>query len=634
MSRSTFAPDVVILGAGLAGLTLARHLLLHTERRVLLLERRTELPPMRQKVGESSVQLAGYYFSKVLELEEHLLHDHFMKYNLRFYWRTGDGTAFEDYGAGSIRPFSNIASYQLDRNVFEGELLRLCRAHEHRFRCVTGVDALQIDLADAPDGASPTDDAPGEHRAASTPVHRVTFSAGGEDHAIDTRWLVDTSGRRQLLSKAHALQRPSSIRHGAFYWWVDGLVDIEALTDLDNRARRMHPSRRATGHLPTWLATNHFMDEGLWFWVIPLQGKTSLGLVFDKDVIDHRDVFSVEKAQRFVCERFPLFARDLPHRQVLDFGGHQDFSFDCVQTISSARWAMSGEAGRFTDPLYSPGSDLIAIHNTLVVDAIEADFATAGTPENALELRRKCQLAESLMKAVFQAYVPGYSTSYDALGDQEAFTLKYVWELTIYFALYVFPFINDLFTDRRFATGFLRRFAGLGAANRGVQDVLSGFFRWKQERGLVGAQQAQTPRFVDFFELAPLRRAEGTFYELGVDATTARRILDRHLHDLGDLARFIEAHVASVVLGDPALVHDRRFVEAIDVDDLRFDPVRWAARRDAVAAVRATGATDEPWRWRLDPAVLDRFRLITDDLERHAVQPSTAEPALAAEGAA
>ena len=67
--------DVVILGAGLAGLTLARHLLLDTERTVLLLERRDEVPPPRQKVGESTVQLAGYYLSKVLDLEEYLLTD-------------------------------------------------------------------------------------------------------------------------------------------------------------------------------------------------------------------------------------------------------------------------------------------------------------------------------------------------------------------------------------------------------------------------------------------------------------------------------------------------------------------------------------------------------------------------------
>ena len=65
--------DVVILGGGLAGQTLARHLLLETERTVLMVERLDELPTWRQKYGESSVQVAGFYYSRVLDMEEYLL---------------------------------------------------------------------------------------------------------------------------------------------------------------------------------------------------------------------------------------------------------------------------------------------------------------------------------------------------------------------------------------------------------------------------------------------------------------------------------------------------------------------------------------------------------------------------------
>src|SRR5215471_17930990 len=80
--------DVVIIGGGLAGLSLARQLLMNSSKRILLLEKLAALPSPRQKVGEATVQLSGYYFSKVLDLEEHLLSEHFMKYNLRFYWKT------------------------------------------------------------------------------------------------------------------------------------------------------------------------------------------------------------------------------------------------------------------------------------------------------------------------------------------------------------------------------------------------------------------------------------------------------------------------------------------------------------------------------------------------------------------
>jgi len=51
--------DVLIIGAGLAGLALARQLLLNTDKRILLVDKRTEFPPAKQKVGEVSVLAKG-----------------------------------------------------------------------------------------------------------------------------------------------------------------------------------------------------------------------------------------------------------------------------------------------------------------------------------------------------------------------------------------------------------------------------------------------------------------------------------------------------------------------------------------------------------------------------------------------
>jgi flavin-dependent dehydrogenase len=578
---------VVILGAGLAGLSLARHLLMETERSVLLLERRDRIPPDRQKVGESLVQLAGYYFSKVLDMEEYLLREHYPKYNLRFYWKTpGRGNArFEDYSQSYIRSMSNVPSYQLDRNKIEGELLRR-NLESPRFAFETGVKTLDVKLTE---GELP---------------HRVVYANGGEHRQVTASWVVDTTGRGRYLAKRLEIARPNAIRHGAFFWWVEGLVDIDKLTDRSPREIRLKPERRHQGHLPVWLATNHFCGEGLWFWVIPLQGKTSLGLVFDNRLIDPSEVFSVEKATAWVCREFPLFARDLPHRKVLDFAGFRDFSHDCAQTISPDRWALAGEAGRFTDPLYSPGSDLISLYNTLIVAAIE-------TAERE-ELLSRCRQAEQLMRAVYSAYVPSYAVSYDALGDQEVFSLKYTWELTVYFAGYVFPFINDLFADRRFGLAFLRLFSQLGPLNREVQQMLSDYYQWKKASGRLAGEQGEAaggPVFFDFTEIGSLREAERTFYEIGVTVEEARRVLARQVGNLQELARFLVAHVASVALDEPRVVRSRRFVAGIDLEAIRFEPEAWAERWARCEADGATGAGDEEVQeWSFDPGVLDRFR--------------------------
>lgn len=546
--------DVVVLGAGLAGLALARQLLLDSDRSVLVLERREVVPPERQKVGESLVQLAGWYFSKVLDLEEHLLTEHYLKNNLRFHWKTAGrrNAAIEDYSQAGIRELSNICSYQLDRNVLEAELLRLVAA-DPRATVTTGVSGIDVAL-----GANDAD-------------HDVAFRRGDAEHHVAARWVVDASGRSKLLAKELELGRPSPIRHASFFWWVDGLVDVERLSDLDRRARWHRPGRETIGHVPTFLATNHFMGDGFWFWVIPLHGKTSLGIVFDRERIDPGEVFTVEKATAWVCREFPLFARDLPERRVLAFGGFKDYAYDCAQTISAGRWAMVGEAGRFSDPLYSPGSDLIAIYNTLVVDAVTADEAT---------LAAKCELFEQLEKAVFQAYVPSYLGSYAALGDREVFTLKYTWELTIYFAGYVFPFINDLLTERRFALAFLRLFAQLGPLNHAVQELLADFHRWKREHAVAPA----APEAFDFTSIAPLARAKETFYRVRLEPGEAKRELARQVENAGTLARWIAAHVAAETLGEPRARHDRGFVGALEVARLPRDVAKlrtlWETHRD------------------------------------------------------
>ena len=564
--------DVVIVGAGLAGLTLARHLLLDTDRNVLLLERRPVVPSTRQKVGESTVQLAGYYLSKVLDLEEYLHREHFMKYNLRFFWPTAGraNSVYEDLSQAYIREMSNIASFQVDRNRLEKELLARVLPSE-RLTFVPGVSRLELELAPG--------DAP----------HRVDYRFGGVERSVEARWVVDATGRGRLLSKRRELRRPSPIRHGSIFWWVEGRLDLEKLTDRDRRQRRLARERRRLGHLPTWLATNHLTTEGAWFWIIPLEDRTSLGLVYDRELVPHAEVFSVDKATSWICERFPFLARELPGRQVLDSGGFANVSHDCRQTIHPDRWAMTGESGRFSDPLYSPGSDLIAIHNTLIVDAIAGDEGG--------DLAERAASDERLVRALYAAYEPSYTASYRALGDPETFTLKYSWELAVYFAFYVVPFINDLLTEPRFRPSFFKAFSQLGPMNEGVQRLLTAYYEWKRDH----AAGASDPIHFDFTEIEPLQRAKDGFYRVGLSVEEARRELSAQLANLEELARLVAARVASVVLDEPEALTDRGFVESLDPSRLDFDPEGWRERFDA----RRADAGDYPWTF--DPRPIERF---------------------------
>jgi 2-polyprenyl-6-methoxyphenol hydroxylase-like FAD-dependent oxidoreductase len=533
----------VILGAGIAGLTLARQLLMYSDKKVLLLEKRSHIPPERQKVGESNVQVQGYYLSKILDMEEHLLREHFLKYNLRFYWPTPGkpNTNYQHYSQSYIRLLSNVCCYQLDRNKIESELLRV-NLMDPRFSFQSNVSNLNVSLDS---GSAP---------------HNIAYEINGEKAELQASWVIDTSGRAKYLARRLELTKDNPIRHGSMFFWVDGLLNIEKLTELSHTESLLHKNRRKLGHVPAWLATNHFCGEGYWFWVIPLQGKTSLGLVYDRAKVNENEVNSPEKVIAWVCRRHPLFGRELSKLKIVDEGMYRDFSYDCKQTISAERWALAGEAGRFTDPLYSPGGDLIALYNTLITDAIL-------TKEESI-LAIKVRLYELLMWGLYEAYVPSYAVSYEVLGDQECFVMKYGWELTIYFTFYVFPFINQLFTETSFVVPYLDLFAKLGALNNSVQNFITGYYRWKKEQPVAPRE----PDLFDFTGLEPLKKSEELFYKVGLSARECIKTLRHSMSNIENLARFIAVYIYSVVLNDEELLTNKQFVESVNITSLNFNP--------------------------------------------------------------
>jgi len=291
-----------------------------------------------------------------------------------------------------------------------------------------------------------------------------------------------------------------------------------------------------------------------------LQGRTSLGLVYDKAKIPEDSISSPAKVIEWICREFPLFARDLPNRKIVDQGMFRDFAYDCRQTISADRWALSGEAGRFTDPLYSPGGDLIALYNTLIMDAI--------CTEEQSSLAIKIRLYELLMWAFYEAYVPSYAISYDALGDQECYAMKYGWELTIYFTFYVFPFINQVFTDTTFVVPYLDMFARLGMLNNSIQAFITAYYHWKKDRPV----EHRDPSFLDFMFLDPLKKSEELFYQVGLSGAECMKVLKTGMANVEKLGHFIAMHIYSQVLEDESLLTSKELADTIRVDDLRFDP--------------------------------------------------------------
>lgn len=559
MVSNTETADVIILGGGLAGLTLARQILLQTELSVLQLDKSPELPRLGQKIGESTVQVGGYYLSRVLELEEYLVHKQVMKYNLRFYWPTTgrNNDDILDYSQGYIRKFSNIPTYQIDRNQVEAKLIEL-NLQNRRYRLRRGAGIQSVLLGEA--GSD----------------HRVSFTLEGSAMEAVGHWVIDATGVSRFLTRQLKNRKACELRHGASYFWVDGTVNLERLSRTPYARLRAHPFRRDVGHSPFWMATNHFSGPGYWLWVIPLPERTSFGLVYDEDYVDPEDVTEQAALKEWICQHIPVLAPVLAEKEMLEHGSMRRYAYDCSAILSADRWALTGISGRFSDPLYSPGSDLMAMQNSFILECLKIEDPKA--------LASHVSMFNRLHEALFSAFLPSYRVSYGALGDQEAFTLKYAWELAIYFGFYVFPFVNEHFSDRLFIIGFFRRFARLGPANLKVQNYVQGLSQWKARRGNGNGD----PRYFDFSDLEPLARAELCFYEVGHEPEQALRILDQQLESLEEFARFILAHIESRVAGAPELMDDANFVAEIVFEDGHFD--------EAAILERARQARERPDR--------------------------------------
>ena len=96
--------------------------------------------------------------------------------------------------------------------------------------------------------------------------------------------------------------------------------------------------------------------------------------------------------------------------------------------FSADRWAMTGEAGAFLDPFYSPGSDFIAIANTYITMLVGHDLA--GEP-----VAPWARLYERLFFSFYENTLQMYRGQYHLFGDPEVMPIKVVWDYAYYWGV-------------------------------------------------------------------------------------------------------------------------------------------------------------------------------------------------------
>jgi flavin-dependent dehydrogenase len=435
--------DVLILGGGLAGLTLALQLKQRwPDLRVVVLERRRHpVPEAAHKVGESSVEIAAHYFDTVLGLKDHLVGRQLKKFGFRFFFSEGrrDIESVLELGASS---YLATPGYQIDRGIFENFLGE--RVRQAGIGFLDGAIVGEVEVAS---GEEP---------------HRVRCERDGSPFVATGRWLVDASGRAGVLKRKLGLALDSDHDVNAAWFRIGARIDVNEWSGDEQWLARCDPRDR-------WLSTNHLVGEGYWVWLIPLaSGSHSVGIVADGRIHPLRRINSFDRALDWLREFQPRLAEDVDSKRGLlqDFLFLKHFSHGCRQVFSGARWAMTGESGVFLDPFYSPGGDFIAIANTYITELIAID--RAGRP-----VTPHARIYEQLFMSFFDSTMALYRNQYRLFGDPQVLPVKVIWDYAYYWGV-----LCQLFFQRRLADlAMLARLRDVLQESKALNFAVQEFFR-------------------------------------------------------------------------------------------------------------------------------------------------------------
>ena len=495
-SANTNQPfDVIVLGGGLAGLTLARQLLTQNPNLRLAVVEKRHFPVAEttHKVGESSVEIGAHYFGEQLGLKKHLTDDQLPKFGLRFFFKDAFQSLAEGTEVGGSSFFA-APSYQVDRGRLENFLAESDRAQQATI--FDGARIRDVFLDSSDNGTKETQ-------------HRVTFLKDKQEQTITSRWIVDASGRAAFIKRKLKLEEDLGHDINAAWFRIDANIQVDAWCDD-------HQWQQLTGKVPRrWLSTNHLMGEGYWVWLIPLAtGSTSIGIVADPRIHPLQTFNSFEKSLSWLQEHEPECATAIePHLDKMqDFLAMKKMSRGSRQVFSVDRWGLVGEAAAFLDPFYSPGSDFIAIGNTMVGKLINEDLAGKSITHLAPTL-------QSVFLTLFQNNLLTYRDQYPLFGNPRIMAVKFVWDYAVYWGFPALLYFNEKLTD----AGFIQSLASGVEEIRDMNMKMQEFFRsWYKADPHVNA----IPAFVDQSNIEIMTRLNRELTERLDDADLRVRFKD------------------------------------------------------------------------------------------------------------
>lgn len=512
--------DVVILGGGLAGLTLSLQLKKQKpDISILILEKReAKATTAAHKVGESTVELGSHYLREVLNLKGYLEEHELPKHGLRFFFKNNTKADISSRVELGPREKLPVPSHQLDRGTLENELMR--RSVELGCEVVLGARVKDISFSN------------GENE--------VTYIVNKEEHKAKGKWAADASGRGNILKHKFGFKKDWDHDVNAVWWRVKGIVDIDDWSENKEWKTKLKPKLR-------YLSTVHFMDAGYWFWVIPLGSKnTSLGIVADQKLHPFDTINQYPKALEWLKKHEPLcYEKVKPFGEdggLLDFLILKHYGHNTQRVYDATeRWGTTGESGPFLDPFYSPGTDFISLNNTWLSDLILRDL-------KGEDIAVRAKIYEQTHLSLFESWTHIYQYKYQLMGSTQIMVVKIFWDWAVYWSVLALLFTNNAFTDLKLVKDLFASEKGLGRKFTKLHVQMQNFFvQWKPHD-----TEIFSDRYIDPFDLDFLRNfQQGIDVQHGSPEKLMQKVSE-NLNILEKVAAEIFRHVSTQVKGTPS----------------------------------------------------------------------------------
>ncbi|HEX7707148.1 MAG TPA: tryptophan 7-halogenase, partial [Thermoanaerobaculia bacterium] len=359
-----------------------------------------------EKVGEATTEMSAMFLTRRLAMWHHLEAEQLPKEGLRYWFSNAKVTGHTN--ASESGPFvrSTIPSFQLRRDALDEHLLATAVSEGAELLRPARVRDVVIGDFD----------------------HRVTVESGEETREISCRWLLDATGKVNLVGRKLGIIERNDEHPTAAIWcrWKN-------VRNIDDLAVRLGLAGGNVGSRR--LSTNHYTGYGYWIWVIPLgNGETSIGLVFDKRLIGlHHSQNRQEDFLAFL-KAIPSLAEILegaePRLDDLRFYSHLAY---CTKQYMGRGWALLGDAAAFLDPYYSPGLDHAAFSVEATVEVIRLDAAKEDVTDR-ITLHN-----ETFIRSYWRFFRAAYKGKYYYMGESDLLTAAFLIDTAQYYIFVVTP---------------------------------------------------------------------------------------------------------------------------------------------------------------------------------------------------